>query len=187
MPSSSTTCSGWSANGNSSLHLSSTQSAILKSASAGGTCAIPRDVQLDAGATLVLCPGVYVFNSGSNLTMNGSSILLAPPSTTTTPAISAACVGDLTGGVTIVFANSAGNPGAPTIGGSATVNITAPTTGATAGIAVFQQRTTCTGNGNGNTGCSGLLQNGGTQNITGAIYFPNNAISYAGGSSTGSQ
>jgi hypothetical protein len=169
------------------LHLASTQSAILKPASAQGTCAIPHDVQLDAGATLILCPGVYVFNSGSNLTMNGSSILLAPPTATSNPAISAACIGDLTGGVTIVFANSAGNPGAPTIGGSATVNITAPTTGATAGIAVFQQRTTCTGNGNGNNGCSGSLQGGGTQNITGAIYFPNNAISYAGGSSTGSQ
>src|SRR5438477_4561467 len=108
MPSSSTTCSGWSnyVNGNSDLHLSNTQVAILKPASAQGTCAIPHDVQLDAGSTLVLCPGVYVFNNSSNLIMNGSSILLAPPSATSSPAISAACIGDLTGGVTIVFANS---------------------------------------------------------------------------------
>src|SRR5436305_5083144 len=144
MPSSSTNCSGWSTytNGNGNLHLSNSTPAILKPSTAGGTCAIPHDVQLDSSSTLVLCPGVYVFNNSSNLTMNGQSTLLAPPSATSNPAISAACVGDLTGGVTIVFANSTGNPGAPTIGGGATVNLTAPTSAATAGIAVYQQRTT---------------------------------------------
>jgi len=60
----------------------------------------------------------------------------------------------------------------------------APTSGTTSGIAIFQQRTTCTGNGNGNGSCPAALQGGSTQNINGAIYFPNNAISYAGGSST---
>src|SRR5205823_13783128 len=56
MPSSSTTCTNWSnyANGNSSMHLTSAQVGILKPASAGGTCAIPHDVTLDASATLVL-------------------------------------------------------------------------------------------------------------------------------------
>jgi len=117
--------------------------------------------------------------------MAGQSTLLAPPSATSNPTISAACVGDLTGGVTIVFANTTGNPGAPNISGGATINMTAPTTGATAGIAMFQQRTTCTGNGNG--GCPASLTGGGTQNVTGAIYFPNSQVSYAGGSSTGSQ
>ena len=191
MPSSSTNCSGWSTyvNGNNGLHLPNggVTLAILKPSTAGGTCAIPHDVQLDSGSTLVLCPGVYVFNNSSNLTMAGQSTLLAPPSATSNPTVSAACVGDLTGGVTIVFANSTGNPGAPTIGGGATVNMTAPTTGATAGIAMFQQRTTCTGNGNGNGGCPASLTGGGTQNVTGAIYFPNNQVNYAGGSSTGSQ
>ena len=127
------------------MHLTNSTPGILKPSTAGGTCAIPHDVQLDSSAVLVLCPGVYVFNSGSNLTMNGQSTLLAPPTATTNPAISAACIGDLTGGVTIVFANSGGNPGSPNIGGGATVNITAPTSGATAGIAVFQQRATCSG------------------------------------------
>jgi hypothetical protein len=47
---------------------------------------------------------------------------------------------------------------------------------------MFQQRTTCTGNGSNS--CNANLAGGGTQNINGAIYFPNNAISYSGGSST---
>ena len=189
VPTSSTNCNGWNGNGNSSLHVTTNNSpAILSPATAGGTCALPNDVKVDAGATVVFCPGVYVFNSGGSLLMQGSSTLLAPPTATTNPAISAACVGDLTGGVTIVFSNTGGSsPGVANIGGGATVNLTAPTTGATAGIALFQSRTGCTGNGNNNNGCTTQLQGGGTQNITGAIYFPNNAVQYAGGSSTGSQ
>ena len=188
VPSSTTNCNGWTPNGNNSLHISSNNSATLYPSSLGGTCAIPHDIQVDGSGTINLCPGVYVFNSSSNLTMNAQAVMNAPPTTTSTPAMSSTlCPGDTTGGVTIVFANGSGNPGAPTINGGATVNMTAPTTGATAGIAMFQQRTTCTGNGNGNGGCPASLTGGGTQNVTGAIYFPNNQVSYAGGSSTGSQ
>ena len=194
VPSSSTTCGGWTPNGNNSLHLSTaTDTATLYPSSAGGTCAIPHDIQL-SGGTLNLCPGVYVFNSGSNLQMTATSVLNAPPQDGSTPPATtpsmtgtpnAGCpTNDRTGGVTIVFANSGGNPGAPSITGNPTVNMVAPTSGTTSGIAIFQQRTTCTGNGNGNNGCSATLQGGSTQNINGAIYFPNNAISYAGGSST---
>jgi hypothetical protein len=88
--------------------------------------------------------------------------------------------------VTIVFVNSSGNPGTISVGGQASVNIDAPssTTVSTHGIAIFQQRTTCTTNGNGNGGCPAQLVGGGNQNVNGAIYFPNNAISYQGGSST---
>ena len=79
--------------------------------------------------------------------------------------------------------NGNSNPGAPTITGNPTINMVAPTSGANSGIAFFQQRTTCNGNGNGNT-CNANLAGGTSQNINGAIYFPNNAISYSGGSST---
>jgi len=190
VPSSSTTCGGWTPNGNNSLHLSnSTDTATLYPSTAGGTCAIPHDVRLDGG-TLNLCPGVYVFNSGSNLTLTANAIVNAPPQAgpippaTTPPMSSTVCPNDTSGGVTIVFVNSSGNPGAPSISGTPTVNMVAPTSGTTSGIAIFQQRTTCTGNGNGNGSCPAALQGGSTQNINGAIYFPNNAISYAGGSST---
>jgi hypothetical protein len=125
--------------------------------------------------------------------MNSTSIMNAPPQAgptppaTTPPMSSTLCPGDTSGGVTIVFVNGSGNPGTINVGAQATVNLIAPssTSVSTHGIAIFQQRSTCTSNGNGNgTSCNASLQGGGNQNINGAIYFPNNAISYAGGSST---
>ena len=62
--------------------------------------------------------------------------------------------------------------------GSVNLSITAPTTGATAGVALFQDRVSC-------TGCANKINGGSSSNITGAIYFPSNAITYSGGSSTG--
>jgi len=193
MPSSSTTCSGWSnyVNGNGNLHITNGTYTLT---AAGGTCALPNDIQMDGG-TLTLCPGIYVFNGGHSLTMNSTSVLNAPPQAgpippaTTPPMSSTLCPNDTSGGVTIVFVNSSGNPGTISVGGQASVNIDAPssTTVSTHGIAIFQQRTTCTTNGNGNGGCPAQLVGGGNQNVNGAIYFRNNAISYAGGSSTGSQ
>jgi hypothetical protein len=142
-----------------------------------------------SGTVLNFCPGVYVFNSGSSLLDNagaGGATINAPPTSTTTPAMSSTlCPGDTTGGVTLVFANGSSGPGTIQINAQATINLTAPTTGATAGMAIFQARTACTGNGNGNNGCNNALQGGANQNITGAIYLPNNSVTYSAGSSTG--
>ena len=149
-----------------------------------------HDLHMTNTETLVLCPGVYVFDS-ANLIMDGQSTLIAPPTATTNPAISAACVGDLTGGVTIIFSNSSGgSPGIPNISAGANVTITAPTSGTYSGIAMFGDRLTCSGNGNNSlngqsNACIPTIQGGGTQNVTGAIYFPIQTVSYAGGSSTG--
>src|SRR6266513_2363012 len=56
MPSSSTTCSGWSnyVNGNGNLHITNGTYTLT---AAGGTCALPNDSQMDGG-TLNLCPGI---------------------------------------------------------------------------------------------------------------------------------
>jgi hypothetical protein len=149
-----------------------------------------HDLHMTNSQKLVLCPGVYVFDS-ANLIMDGQSTLIAPPALTTNPTISAACVGDLTGGVTIIFSNSSGgSPGIPNISAGATVTITAPTSGTYSGIAMFGDRLACSGNGNNSlngqsNACIPSIQGGGTQNITGAIYFPGQTVSYAGGSSTG--
>jgi hypothetical protein len=149
-----------------------------------------HDLHMTNTETLVLCPGVYVFDA-ANLIMDGQSTLIAPPTATTNPAISAACVGDLTGGVTIIFSNSSGgSPGIPNISAGANVTITAPTSGTYSGIAMFGDRLTCSGNGNNSlngqsNACIPSIQGGGTQNITGAIYFPTQTVTYAGGSSTG--
>jgi len=71
------------------------------------------------------------------------------------------------------------------------MTLTAPTSGTYKGVAMFGDRLTCSGNGNsdinGNgTACSPAMQGSGTQNVTGAVYFPKETVSYAGGSSTGS-
>jgi hypothetical protein len=146
-----------------------------------------HDLHMTNTQTLVLCPGVYVFDA-ANLIMDGQSTLIAPPTGTT---LATDCPLNTSGGVTIIFSNSGGgNPGIPNISAGATVTITAPTSGTYSGIAMFGDRLACSGNGNNSlngqsNACIPSIQGGGTQNITGAIYFPRQTVSYAGGSSTG--
>jgi hypothetical protein len=64
------------------------------------------------------------------------------------------------------------------ISGSATVNFSAPTSGVYSGIMFFGARTVT----NGNNAFSG----GTNSNITGAIYFPTQNVTFSGGSSSGS-
>jgi hypothetical protein len=73
---------------------------------------------------------------------------------------------------------SGGSPRDVSIAANAILNLVAPTTGPTAGIALFQDRVAC-------AGCGNKIDGGSTSNITGAIYFPTNAVEYTGGSSAG--
>jgi Flp pilus assembly protein TadG len=122
--------------------------------------------------TINLCPGVYIVDQGS-VDWNSGTVN-APPTTN----ISTLCPGNTTGGVTIVLANdvSGGAPADITINGNFTVNLTAPTSGTTKGIALYQDRVTC-------SGCANKVNGGSTQSITGVIYFPKNNITYSGGAS----
>lgn len=136
-----------------------------------------KDVTMDANGNnpvLTLNPGIYIFSCGANLSMTSGTI-------------------NATGGVTLVFehglpcqggGNPPSYPGAINVQGNANLNITAPTTGSTAGIAIFQERTTCP-TSNGSSSCSNTLAGTGTLNITGVAYFPNNPVSYSGGSAGG--
>lgn len=145
-------------------------------------CVFNNDVQVDGGATLIFCPGVYIFKTGS-LIIQGNGTLLAPPATNPSPPN--ACH-SMTGGVTIIFTNDpGGNPGIANIASNATIRLIAPTTGTTAGLALFQDRLPCNGNGNNNNGCNNSVSGGTTNGITGAIYFPNAAVNYTGGSAAG--
>ena len=124
-------------------------------------------IKITGNKTLNLCPGVYIIDQGLLSLQSGT--INAPPSS--------GC--GTTGGVTIILANDTG--GAPAdvkINGNFTLNLTAPTTGPTAGIALFQDRVSC-------PGCGNKINGGSSSNITGAIYFPTNAIEYSGGASTG--
>jgi Flp pilus assembly protein TadG len=118
-------------------------------------------LSLSGGASLTLGPGIYVIDRGSFSISGGTKL-------------------NATGGVTIIFTSSTGsNYATANISGGATVNITAPSSGPTAGLAFFQSRSAPS------TG-SDSFSGGASQNITGAIYFPNQNVNYSGGTQTGS-
>ncbi len=108
------------------------------------------------GANVTLNPGVYIIDRG---TLNiGYSTIIGT-------------------GVTFVLTSSTGsNYPTFTIGNGASLNITAPTTGATAGMAFFQDPKAPNSGTNSFGG-------GSTQIITGAIYFPSQIVAFSNGTS----
>jgi hypothetical protein len=123
-------------------------------------------LSIQGNSILSLCPGTYIVDQG---TLNSGTIN-APPSS--------GC-GGASGGVTIILSND--NGGAPAdvvINGNFDVNLQAPSSGSYSGIALFQDRFAC-------ASCKNKINGGSTSNITGAIYFPTNAVEYAGGASAG--
>jgi hypothetical protein len=81
-------------------------------------------------------------------------------------------------GVTIVFTSSTGSHYATvSINGGANMNLTAPTTGPTAGIVFFGDR-------NAPIGTVYSFEGGATQVLQGALYLPRGDVSFAGGANT---
>jgi Flp pilus assembly protein TadG len=112
-------------------------------------------LQLNAGAVVTMSPGIYFIDRGS-LQMAGGATLQGT-------------------GVTIILTSSTGsNYADATINGGATLAITAPTTGPTAGIAIFGDR-------NMPTSTAFKFNGGDTQVIGGAVYVPKGTLQYAGG------
>lgn len=102
---------------------------------------------LRLGGSVTLQPGVYHV-SGGDFRINANA--------------------DVRGsGVTIVLHGSSGL----NFNGNATVNLSAPATGATAGILVFGDRS---------GGGSSTLNGTAASNLTGAVYLPRQAVSYLG-------
>ncbi|HEX4635752.1 MAG TPA: pilus assembly protein TadG-related protein, partial [Rhizomicrobium sp.] len=115
-------------------------------------------LQLNAGAVVTMNPGIYFIDRGS-LQMAGGSTLQGT-------------------GVTIILTSSTGkNYATATINGGATLAITAPTTGATAGIAIFGDRNMPTSN-------TYKFNGGNNQVLGGAVYIPKGTLEYAGGNNT---
>jgi Flp pilus assembly protein TadG len=107
------------------------------------------------GASATLSPGVYIVQGGKFSLQGGTTV---------------------TGtGVTIVLTGSGNNYATVNIANNATLNLTAPTTGTTAGLAIFQDpNAPSTGNKTSNA------FGGGTVNVTGALYFPHEAVAFNG-------
>lgn len=113
-------------------------------------------ISVKAGATLTLNPGIYYLDQGS-LSIEGNGVLTGT-------------------GVTLVFTSSTGkNYATASIASNASINLTAPTTGPTAGIVLFGDR-------NMPQGTTFKLTGGSTQTFGGAIYLPKAALTYSGGS-----
>jgi Flp pilus assembly protein TadG len=111
--------------------------------------------------TLNLNPGTYILDGGG-FKVNGGATITGT-------------------GVTIILASSSGqNYGSVDIEGGATVTLSAPISGAAVGIpgiAIWDTNPIMTANGE-------KFNGGSTENITGAIYTPNQQVNYSGGSST---
>ena len=115
-------------------------------------------ISINAGAVVTLNPGIYYLDGG-NLSVNGGGTLQGT-------------------GVTLVFTSQNRNGFATaSINGNATVNLTPPTTGGTAGIVVFGDRRMP-------VGTDFKFNGGANQYLGGAIYVPKGAVSFAGGMGT---
>jgi hypothetical protein len=115
-------------------------------------------IQVNSGATLTLNPGIYYFDQGEFKVNGGATVNGA--------------------GVTLVFTSSNGrNYASATINGGANVNLSAPTSGPTAGIVLFGDR-------NMTADTAFKLNGGSTELFDGAIYLPKADVSFAGGASS---
>ena len=116
-------------------------------------------MKLNANANVTLTAGIYYLDGG-DLTVNGGATLTGSD-------------------VTLVFTsqNKTGF-GTVQINGNATISLTAPKTGATAGIVVFGDRRIP-------AGTAFKFNGGATQYFGGAVYIPSGAVSFSGGASTG--
>jgi len=114
-------------------------------------------IDLQSSASVTLNPGLYYLDGGS-LSMSGQSTLKGT-------------------GVTLVFTSSSGNNYATaSITGGATINLTAPTSGPTSGIAIFGDR-------NMPVGTTFKFAGGAAQTVSGAVYLAKGALQWAGNSS----
>ena len=130
-------------------------------------------ILVDSGETITLNPGIY-YISGGNVLLHGA--LIAKD------------------GVTIVLTNRDTSPTA-TIGSfdmqaSATLDIEAPTTGDYSGIAIYQDRRATdktVGGGNITSSSPNKINGNSSQKVVGALYFPNQQLTYNGGGSAAAQ
>jgi Putative Flp pilus-assembly TadE/G-like len=108
-----------------------------------------------AQGTLNMQPGVYIINSGS-FQVNGTV--------------------NATGGVTVYLTSTSNQyQGFQINGGGAAINLTAPTTGSTAGIAIWVDK-------NAPSNIQVQFNGGSSSVVFGAIYAPNSEIQFNGGS-----
>jgi Putative Flp pilus-assembly TadE/G-like len=129
-------------------------------ANSSGVTVLCNGLSLTGGSSLTLPAGIYVIDGGG-VTVSGNSSISG-------------------NGVSIILTSSSGsNDGTVSIAGGSTVSLNETTPAPLAGIAVYQDR-------NAPQGATNSFTGGTTQNINGAIYFPNQSVTFNGGTNTGS-
>jgi len=128
----------------------------------GGSATISPGVycnglKVSGGATLTMNAGVYIVDSGDFSV--SSSTLIA------------------TSGVTVIVTSSSNHYGGVAISGGSNYTHIAPSSGSTAGIAIYIDRNAPSGSNN--------ISGGSSATITGAIYMPSQNLTYSGGSNSG--
>jgi Flp pilus assembly protein TadG len=121
---------------------------------------------------------VYYYSGGiqvagsATLTLNAGIYILGPPG------LSISHGGTLNATNCMFYLTGSGSSyGTVSFAGNAAVNITPPSSGTYAGMAIFQDRTTPASN-------AMTVANGTTENITGTIYLPSSQIAYSGGTNS---
>jgi hypothetical protein len=115
-------------------------------------------IQISGSNNVTFNPGMYILNGGG-FKVTGSATLTGS-------------------GVTFYNTQSSGKTyDGIAIGGTATVNLTAPTSGTYEGMLFFQDRSVAS------TASSSLITGSSTSTYDGAIYFSTTTVSYAGNSS----
>jgi Flp pilus assembly protein TadG len=134
-----------------------------KNVGASGVYVFCKGVKLTGNSSLTLGPGTFIIDGGDLEVTSGS--------------ITA------TGGTTIILTTKlSGQPCAKAKITSGPINITAPTSGSLAGIAIYKDRSAaCVSHDSNDDKVTGNS----AQNIVGAIYFPEQYIDYSGGSAAG--
>jgi Flp pilus assembly protein TadG len=112
---------------------------------------------INSSANVTFDPGVYIIDGGT-LIINGGAVIRGT-------------------GVTFVLTGRSGTYATVTINGNADIQLSAPTSGPTAGLVFFQDRRAPTG------GYPNIFNGGSAQVFTGALYFPKQGVRFNGGTS----
>lgn len=109
------------------------------------------------GGTSTLSPGVYVIPVGQSFSLAGNAVVNG------------------TGGVTIILEGSSANAASVSVAGTSTLNLKAPTSGTYAGLAIFQDPKAPS-----TLGVANSFGGNSTVNVTGAMDFSNQDVTFAG-------
>lgn len=143
-----------------------------------GACNYNNANYSSGGQQYTISPGVYC--NGLNVS-NGVSVTMNPGVYIINGGVLGLLSGTITAtsGVTFVLTGSGSSYATANIANGVTLNLTAPTAGATAGLAIFQDPAAPTSG-------QDTVEGGATMNVKGALYFPHQTVNFSNGTSNNS-